>query len=110
MDHNEIPTKRAWTAKIYNQEIKPLKTEIQHDGDENIEYGLFVNNKIEEMKNLEFILNGNVYLNDTDEFENYNNTYGPYDMAHMSHMVCSVVTVIIMEMKPMKIKTFTIGL
>ena len=91
-----IPTKRPWTEKRYYQEIEPLKTEIQHD--ENIEEELFplifnstysqqheFRNEIAEMKTLEVILNGNVYLSDTDEYENYNDTYslyhGSYDLS-----------------------------
>ena len=91
-----IPTKRPWTEKRY-QEIEPLQTEIQHDGDENIEDELFLLiwnstysqqqeflNGITEMKNLEFILNGNLYLSDNDEYENYNDTYGSYESYGLS--------------------------
>ena len=84
-----IPTKRPWTVKRYIQEIEPLNTEIQHDGNEYIEDKLIplIRNEIAEMKNLEFILKlhyGNVYLNDTDEYANYNDTYGSYESYGLS--------------------------
>ena len=51
-------------------------------------------NEITEMKNLEFILNGNVYLNDTDEYANYNDTYRLYIAHIMTPMICPVLKMI----------------
>merc|ERR1711990_593322 len=91
-----IPTKRSWTEQRYNQEIEPLKAEIQQDVNENVKDELFdlifnstysekqeFRNEISEMKadeklyltkNLEFILNGNVSLNYDDQYNNDNYT------------------------------------
>merc|ERR1719410_722033 len=91
-----IPSKRSWTERRYNQEIEPLKAEIQQDVNENIKDELFdvifnstysekqeFRNEISEMnsdeklyltKNLEFILNGNVSLNYDDQYNNDNYT------------------------------------
>merc|ERR1719410_2757933 len=91
-----IPAKRSWTEKRYNQEIEPLKAEIQQDVNENIKDELFdlmfnstysekqeFRNEIFDMnsdeklyltKNLEFILNGNVSLNYDDQYNNDNFT------------------------------------
>merc|ERR1719410_437741 len=91
-----IPSKRSWTEKRYNQEIEPLKAEIQQDVNENIKDELFdvifnstysekqeFRNEISEMnadeklyltKNLEFILNGNVSFNYDDQYNNDNYT------------------------------------
>merc|ERR1719410_89230 len=92
-----IPAKRSWTEKRYNQEIEPLKAEIQKDVNENVKDELFdlilnstysekqeFRNEISEMnadeklyltKNLEFILNGDVSLNYDDQYNDtmYNN-------------------------------------
>merc|ERR1719410_1513201 len=91
-----IPTKSLWTEKRYDQEIEPLKAEIQKDVNENIKDELFnlifnstysekqeFRNEISDMnsdeklyltKNLEFILNGNVSLNYDDQYNNDNFT------------------------------------
>merc|ERR1719410_2652012 len=91
-----IPAKRSWTEKRYNQEIEPLKAEIQKDVNENVKDELFdlilnstysekqeFRNEISEMnadeklyltKNLEFILNGDVSLNYDDQYNNDNYT------------------------------------
>merc|ERR1719410_1564118 len=91
-----IPTKSLWTEKRYDQEIEPLKAEIQKDVNENIKDELFnlifnstysekqeFRNEISDMnsdeklyltKNLEFILNGDVSLNYDDQYNNDNFT------------------------------------
>merc|ERR1719270_2486963 len=93
-----ILSKLYWTEKRYNQEIKPLKAEIQKDVNENVNdelFDLIFNSTYSEKEefrqelskmnseeklyleeNLEFILNGNVYPNlddkiDNDNFTNY---------------------------------------
>merc|ERR1719410_684056 len=92
-----IPSKRSWTERRYNQELKSTKAEIQKDVNENVKDELFdlifnstysekqeFRNEISEMnadeklyltKNLEFILNGDVSLNYDDQYNDtmYNN-------------------------------------